>query len=383
MKILITLPLLVLAERPSKAERQAAWRAKQQRLREEAMQVNSWLMDDEVDEMYEIDNSNIVQADTLADTAQPVLSQFSGVLPPRNAAQAPLQVAVDIANQFIETSAEKADSLGLGAKPIWMIKNIFMGAIIEKLKKDDKKEVDSQSNSMVNDDSLQMMGALGDLGTGRNSGNNNGFLDLSAVWNYGCWCSFNEELLHGKGEPKNLVDEACKNLTMCARCNVIDNGDNCNPVETFYNAPLAKPGEELDVQKHCNRANRRSECRRSVCACETEFAAAIIRIFFESSEKFNTDFKHSNGFDRELECKSQTRSLSETSGNVMYSIGSANSPGRGSTGNSYDGEMKCCGDYPMRKPFFETPMRMCCATGTYNPGTHDCCDGEITDVGAC
>ena len=206
---------------------------------------------------------------------------------------------------------------------------------------------------------------------------------VSAVWNYGCWCSFNEELLHGKGEPKNLVDEACKNLTMCARCNVIDNGEDCNPVETFYNAPIAKPGEELDVQRHCTRANRRSECRRSVCACETEFAAAIIRIFFESTEKFNPDYKHSNGFNRELECKSQTRSLSETSGNVMYSIGGVSSPGRGSRGNTYDGEMKCCGDYPMRKPFFETPVRMCCATGTYNPNTHDCCDGKINDVGAC
>lgn len=180
MKILFILPIFVLSERLSKAERQAAWRAKQQRLREEAMQVNSWLMDDEVDEVYEIDNSGIVEANTLDDTAQPVLSQFSGGLPPRNAPeQAPLQVAVDIANQLIEVSAEKADSTGLGAKAIWLIKNIFKGAFIDKLKKDDMNDNESgikSDDTVLAGDSMHMIQAMAGLSSGRNSANN-GFLD--------------------------------------------------------------------------------------------------------------------------------------------------------------------------------------------------------------
>lgn len=368
-------------QKPSKAERQAAWRAKQNLYQSLAMERNSWLTagDDDVDASYLQAEQEVVfpnSQNSLADTTQPVLSQFSGR---GGFGSAPVSaVSVDLANQFIEKSVEKLVSNGGNDKTKWLLEHTIHDELIRSLIDKDETEKMIEKSKRI----IQAAAALED--TGRNSGSNNGFLDLSAVWNYGCWCSFNEELLQGKGEPKNLVDQACKDLTMCARCNVIDHPDEeCNPVTTFYNAPLAKPGEELNVSKHCMRANRRSSCRRAVCSCETEFAAAIIRIFFESSEVFDPAFKHSNNFDRELECKTQVKSLTSTTSNVVYNAGgTAKSPGRIST--SSDGETQCCGVYPKRKPFVVTPARQCCGYDTFNSATHDCCDGErIADPGAC
>ena len=41
---------------------------------------------------------------------------------------------------------------------------------------------------------------------------------LKPIQNYGCWCSFGKNALHGQGVPKDWIDRLCKEYTHCMRC---------------------------------------------------------------------------------------------------------------------------------------------------------------------
>ena len=61
---------------------------------------------------------------------------------------------------------------------------------------------------------------------------------LSQIWNYGCWCYFQDNHGRGRGEAQNYMDEHCKVLHhgyTCIMMDADDEGDNnCNPLTHEY-----------------------------------------------------------------------------------------------------------------------------------------------------
>ena len=68
----------------------------------------------------------------------------------------------------------------------------------------------------------------------------------------------------------------------------------------------------------------------------------------------------------------------------------ASNTGSGNTGSGSNGggngnnNLECCGSYPNRFEFLtQGGARSCCGSVTYNPNQHDCCNGEVKDLGTC
>ena len=45
---------------------------------------------------------------------------------------------------------------------------------------------------------------------------------LEPIWNYGCWCYFEENHGEGSGEPQNAVDQLCQTLHHGYTCVMMD-----------------------------------------------------------------------------------------------------------------------------------------------------------------
>ena len=50
---------------------------------------------------------------------------------------------------------------------------------------------------------------------------------LAPIWNYGCWCYFQEDHGKGTGEPRNSVDEFCQALHHGYTCIMMDSNSDC------------------------------------------------------------------------------------------------------------------------------------------------------------
>ena len=141
-----------------------------------------------------------------------------------------------------------------------------------------------------------------------------GLTNFSAIWKYGCWCSFGSNILSGKGEPKDVVDKACRDLTLAMRCVNYDTAEStcssdcdnsCNVYNINYARPVQRPGETSETSSYtqCSRSNRNSNCNLWTCSIETDFAKKLVNFFFESI-KLNPDYMHDYGFDSNYMCES-------------------------------------------------------------------------------
>ena len=48
---------------------------------------------------------------------------------------------------------------------------------------------------------------------------------LAPIWNYGCWCYFQDDHGKGSGEPQNSVDQYCQALHHAYTCIIMDAAD--------------------------------------------------------------------------------------------------------------------------------------------------------------
>ena len=83
---------------------------------------------------------------------------------------------------------------------------------------------------------------------------------MSNVWEYGCWCYFQEDHGRGRGQPQNEMDSICQVLHHGYTCIIMDaiaEGIDCDPFTHGYTTiqVLGNSNQELEVD--CHTANRK------------------------------------------------------------------------------------------------------------------------------
>lgn len=177
---------------------------------------------------------------------------------------------------------------------------------------------------------------------------------LSKLYNYGCWCYFDDDHGKGKSQPVNDFDAICKVLHDGYECIILDSivaGSSCIPWDETYVSAASTGFTEGNELEDCQTANPGNDCAIRSCAVEKRFISTMISLLF-SSAAFDDSKQHSSGFDPELDC---TRI-----------------PGPASP-------KECCGDYPMRFPYRTlNGDRQCCNGATFNAAVTSCCsDGTV------
>lgn len=247
-----------------------------------------------------------------------------------------------------------------------------------------------------------------------------GMTDFGNIWRYGCWCSFGERILEGRGEPKDEIDRACRDLTLAMRCVDYDSktgtctencDEACDARNVIYNRPIQRPGETADTSSYlqCSRSNKRSKCKLWSCSIETDFAKRLVDFFFKSIS-LHDRYVHDFGFNPAFECQSidnQSNSNQmnlnplnqekkpgnwqenqKKKGDVNRSIESLNGK---KIADPYD-SFTCCGEYPARK-MISSQMFGCCPKflgkkykieTQFAKSHQECCaDGSVMNVGEC
>lgn len=166
-----------------------------------------------------------------------------------------------------------------------------------------------------------------------------GIFNLTAINNYGCWCSFDGQATQrNKGVPQDAIDELCQSLQKCYRCSIMDgrdSGEVCYPWSAEYVVNGQWGGKEIEIQ--CLEANQDDECAFHTCCCEMSFISRLFDVLFEGAASgnpaHNPDLLQENGFNYEQTCLPVAP------------------PG--------PVQLECCGAYPNRAPF-NSERSVCC-----------------------
>lgn len=183
---------------------------------------------------------------------------------------------------------------------------------------------------------------------------------LSQIWNYGCWCYFQDNHGKGSGEAQNYMDEHCRVLHhgyTCVMMDAADENDNtCDPFTHEYNTITILGAVPEQVQIDCETVNAGDNCAIRSCAVESYF---VLNIFAEAfgPNTFDPTLKHDNGFDASV-CR-----------------------GTGGTGSGSNSPWSCCASYPTRFPFRTgNGRRECCAEVTYDTTMFSCCADTTVSI---
>jgi len=222
-----------------------------------------------------------------------------------------------------------------------------------------------------------------------------GLVFLKNLWNYGCWCRFEEMHGTGMGAPVNKMDEVCRTLHHGYTCMQHDDGE-CAPFGQKYRSVVHSAESKDTMVIDCASKNPTGdECNHRACAVESWFVLEILRLYFKEKYAFDPAFMASTGWDAS-ECPGSAASTAAPY-TAPFAPAGGNGNGNGSNKPSgsadtddedevvqYSGyERQCCGDYPTRFPFNAlNGGRSCCKDVTYNPFMMTCCDSNVV-VGEC
>merc|ERR1711981_275379 len=182
-------------------------------------------------------------------------------------------------------------------------------------------------------------------------------LGLDRIWNYGCWCYFQENYGKGKGAPVNPTDEFCRSLQWGYECAIKDvfdeDGTVCVPWEVEYTSGINLGASHSgDLEAECVSQNAQS-CQQYACMVENNFVLQFFASFFDPSTSFDPSPKHDlpgGTFDPAVECQTSAGPKSDR---------------------------QCCGQYPTRFPFKTLgTQRACCWDQVYDT-TLMCCSNDI------
>lgn len=200
---------------------------------------------------------------------------------------------------------------------------------------------------------------------------------LDIVKAYGCFCSFGSNLGWGKGQPKNAMDELCRNSFWSYQC-MRDTNPACvtGIVDTYYVATVRN--SEWEIEHECDIYNRslqeihgwtaaQLECAKERCKIDSSFFLDIMDISMETGYSFDDQYvwqSAGGSFDKETGCINDGNHQREQA------------------------EYECCGDYPYRAPL-NVRTWSCCKTNDnpkgnpYRPTFKTCCsDGTIGNLGS-
>ena len=190
-------------------------------------------------------------------------------------------------------------------------------------------------------------------------------LEFSQIWNYGCWCNFDDKLTEGKGLAVDDYDSACQKMQLCLRCAEMDS-NVCFAQNTSYTAEI-NLFTPTDLIADCQSQNAGDSCKTHLCACQTQFVSDVLSLLWDASiPRADSTYKHDNGFSSENECGA---------------IGKTPIIGGGAYNNmptEVPTLTECCGLYPRRAPYNHN-WHSCCTDEVtygklYNPLTQNCCD---------
>jgi len=180
---------------------------------------------------------------------------------------------------------------------------------------------------------------------------------MSNVWEYGCWCYFQDDHGRGRGQPQNEMDSICQVLHHGYTCIIMDaitEGIDCDPFTHGYTTiqVLGNSNQELEVD--FTTANNGDVCATRTCLVEAQFILNFIHIGTTPGFVFDPTLKHDLGIFDPNTCKS--------------------GQGRGWI------EEECCGVYPIRYPYkTQGGDRKCCVDRTYDSTLKSCCaDGSVS-----
>jgi len=192
--------------------------------------------------------------------------------------------------------------------------------------------------------------------------NNPIYTTLEPIWNYGCWCYFQENHGKGSGEAQNYMDEHCKVLHhgyTCVMMDAADENDNsCDPFTHDYNTISIIGAVPEQVEIDCEAKNPGDNCAIRSCAVESFF---ILNVFAEAlgSNIFDPSLKH----------------------DAPHNWDSSVCRGTGGTGPGANSPWACCGSYPPRFPYRTgNGRRQCCAEVTYDSTMFSCCNDNTVSI---
>jgi len=182
---------------------------------------------------------------------------------------------------------------------------------------------------------------------------------MSAIWEYGCWCYFQEDHGRGRGTPQNAVDDICQILHhgyTCIKMDAITENVPCDPFNHAYSTVPTLGNSQQQLEVDCIAGNPGDVCAQRICLVESKFVMNFIQIGTTPGFTFDPSLKHDlNIFDPNT-C-------------------------RNGNGGKPDRDEECCGVYPIRYPFRTNGNlgdRQCCVQKTYDAGTMSCCpDGTV------
>lgn len=297
-----------------------------------------------------------------------------------------------------------------------------MKEIATQLEKNEIEEDNSASNNFNTANFMALGGARGSASL--RTSKIIGMTDFGNIWRYGCWCSFGDRVLEGRGEPKDDIDRACRDLTLAMRCVDYDSKigtctDNCDETcdarNVMYNRPVQRPGENADTSSYlqCSRSNKRSKCKLWSCSVETDFAKKLVDFFFKSVN-LQDRYVHDFGFNPAYECQSLENADNKSNPqhhNNLNPLNQEKKPGNWmenqkkskdvdrsieslngkKIADPYD-SFTCCGEYPARK-MISSQMFGCCPRFVskkskmetqYVKSHQECCaDGTVMNIGEC
>lgn len=208
---------------------------------------------------------------------------------------------------------------------------------------------------------------------------------LDALNGYGCWCYLDSGMMQGRNQPQDQMDSLCRTLTEGYECIIMTETEEnerkpdyepCDPTNTKYLA--ASIGADTNQIIHqCTIKNRnRGTCATRACIVDSQFVNNVFTLMIESGYKAIAHrLRHSQGFDPDLNCKTN--------------LGSGSGNGNGNTAsNGRRNLRKCCGTLPYSKPYKTNGgTRGCCTDPsgfeaiTYNKLVLRCCqDGSVKAV---
>lgn len=198
---------------------------------------------------------------------------------------------------------------------------------------------------------------------------------LDIIQNYGCYCSFADNLTFGKGPAQNGLDELCRNSFWNYSC-MRESDPSCIDLSIYYVATVRKDDWEIEVdcdifnqalQERHGWDNQQLECARNRCRIDSEFFLDVMAMALSDGYAFEEEYRWDSAggtFDKDVSCS--------TNG-----------------GKQLNPEYECCGTYPYRGPFNIATWECCRTNGNtdgspYRPTFSTCCpDGTVENVGAC
>jgi len=178
--------------------------------------------------------------------------------------------------------------------------------------------------------------------------------DISLIWNYGCYCSFNENAKDTRptGRPRDELDELCKDLHQCLRCVSMDNG-LCDPYTVEWSAVI-NFGQSME-SACVHESQPEGTCAHGTCCCMVDFYFHFLNNPIQL-DQVTDEYSHANEFDHDAECLCN--------------------PNEGPCGGTGGNEIECCGLSPMtRRPYRVGGRTDCCENkNIYNIDRLQCCD---------